>query len=65
VDDVDEKSAGKYDTLRRGAGYASQLLEKVSRKLKKYAENPKLFFMHIPKTGGTSVKNAFRKSGGE
>ncbi len=50
--------------LKKGAGYASKLLEKVSRKLKEYAENPKLFFMHIPKTGGTSVKNAFRKIGG-
>jgi hypothetical protein len=34
--------------------------KRASHKFRKHAHSPQLFFMHIPKTGGTSVKHALR-----
>ncbi|MCS3668073.1 hypothetical protein GGP77_002316 [Salinibacter ruber] len=48
--------------LKKGATYTSQALKKISHHLDEYVNVSKFFFMHIPKTGGTSVKSAFRKN---
>lgn len=39
-------------------GYAEYSLSRAASRLRGLMAHPKLFFMHIPKTGGTSVKSA-------
>ncbi len=43
-------------------GYIEWSTFRASRRIREAMHNPRLFFMHIPKTGGTSVKNMLRKN---